>query len=241
MDELWVDTPYAEEISNHVEKWLGPVEYVLHEIISDVVHIDILVVKPGASRPCYTLVTSGMSAKRMTVPEGREDWALAELIITLPASNAYLASEERQSETDIGMDEKLDFEASEPPGYYPVRQLKQFARYPHLADSWIGPGHTLVTADPPEPLGEDTKMTGYLVELPYAIKSSVGFYLQTKEEVRVNFLQMYAIHTDELEFKLKYGADALMKKLIDDDSPATLAWYDPVRPSVLRKKFFGLF
>ena len=241
MGEMWIDTPYAEEIEDHVEKWIGPIGYVIHEIVSDVVHIDVLVVRPSDDRPCFTLVTSGMSAKRMNVPEGAEDWARSELIISLPASNTYLAEEDPSSGQS---DENKDSRAvgdGDPPGYYPVRHLTEYARYPHLENTWIGRGHTLVTADPPQPLGEDTQMTGYLFELPFAMSSLEGFNFQAKDGVQVNFLQMYPVHTDELNFKLKRGAEALMEKLMNSDVPNAIECFDPARPSVIKKKFFGLF
>ncbi|AJS59305.1 hypothetical protein UB51_13440 [Paenibacillus sp. IHBB 10380] len=44
-------------ISKHVEKYIGEIDGVFHEIISDLVHIDILIVKPTKKRNYYTLVT----------------------------------------------------------------------------------------------------------------------------------------------------------------------------------------
>lgn len=51
----------VEEISAHIERHLGPVDSVYHEILSDTVHIDVHIVKPTESFPFHRLVTSGMS------------------------------------------------------------------------------------------------------------------------------------------------------------------------------------
>ncbi|GFN30316.1 suppressor of fused domain protein [Paenibacillus xylaniclasticus] len=51
------DEHAAELISQHVEKYIGPIQSVYHEIISDLVHIDIIVVAPTPERNFYTLVT----------------------------------------------------------------------------------------------------------------------------------------------------------------------------------------
>jgi len=75
---------YIEAITSHISEHIGEVEFVDHEIISTAVHIDIHWVKPNSNFPFYTLVTSGMSDKPMTVPEGCEDSQYAELCILLP-------------------------------------------------------------------------------------------------------------------------------------------------------------
>jgi hypothetical protein len=54
------------------ETHLGEIHDVYHELISDLVHIDIHHVAPDDERPFHTLVTSGMSDLPMTVPEGVE-------------------------------------------------------------------------------------------------------------------------------------------------------------------------
>ena len=45
------DGRYLDPISSHIERHLGPIDNVLHEIVSDVVHIDLHHVRPTAERP----------------------------------------------------------------------------------------------------------------------------------------------------------------------------------------------
>ena len=59
---------HIEAISAHIERHLGPVSGVFHEIISDLVHIDVHVVPANDHCPYLRLVTSGMSDLPMTVP-----------------------------------------------------------------------------------------------------------------------------------------------------------------------------
>ena len=76
-------------ISEHIERHLGPVSGVYHELLSDKVHLDVHIVPPSADFPFYTLVTSGMSDRPMTVPPGAsiEDAPpFAELCILLPST-----------------------------------------------------------------------------------------------------------------------------------------------------------
>ena len=56
-----------EQISAHVEKHLGKIQTVLHELVSDAVHVDVHVVSPTLEFPFARLVTSGMSDLPMTL------------------------------------------------------------------------------------------------------------------------------------------------------------------------------
>lgn len=78
------DEENIEHISDHIQEHIGPIEMVFHEIISDVVHVDLHWVKPTRDKPYHTLVTSGMSDLPMTVPDGAENFRYAELMLSLP-------------------------------------------------------------------------------------------------------------------------------------------------------------
>jgi len=62
------DWDTIEAIDRHIARHFGPIATVWHEVVSDLVHIDVHVVEPSAERPSFTLVTSGMSDGPMTVP-----------------------------------------------------------------------------------------------------------------------------------------------------------------------------
>ena len=87
------------------------------------IHVDICVVPPSEERDYCTLVTMGMGAHRMNVPEELAEYKLerAELAIALPA------------------DWKLDQESmKDEKWYWPIRLLKSLARLPIASDSWLG-------------------------------------------------------------------------------------------------------
>src|SRR5262245_21875975 len=73
-----------EAITGHIERHLGRIETVFHELLSDVVHIDVHHVLPSAARPCHALVTSGMSDLPMAVPLEAEAPRHVELMVSLP-------------------------------------------------------------------------------------------------------------------------------------------------------------
>src|SRR5215471_13595300 len=116
-----------EQIDKHIETHIGKISTVLHEIASDLVHIDVHQVNPTQERPYYTLITSGMSDLPMTVPESAHDFRYAELMLCLPS------------------DWRLDHDDLKQGGdlyYWPIRWLKICARFPHEYKTWFGWGHT---------------------------------------------------------------------------------------------------
>ena len=73
-EESGVPEVYTEEemeaIEGHIQQYFGEFENVFHELSSPDIHVDICVVPPSKERNYYTLVTMGMGAHRMNVPEG---------------------------------------------------------------------------------------------------------------------------------------------------------------------------
>lgn len=75
----------SEVIEAHVETCIGPVSRVLHEIVSDLVHLDGRVIEATQQRPFHGRVTGGVSDRPLTVPDGLEDKRRVERLIALPA------------------------------------------------------------------------------------------------------------------------------------------------------------
>lgn len=81
---------YLDEIQAHIDKIYPCKEkepYVYHEIVSDIVHIDVNVIPPEGERNYYVLWTSGMSDLPMDLPDGSrnpKEYNRAELLMYLP-------------------------------------------------------------------------------------------------------------------------------------------------------------
>ncbi len=179
-----------EQISAHIEKFIGTPATVFHEIVSDLVHIDVHIVEPTPERDFYTLVTSGMSDKAM-VSAPLPDFRFAELLIALPAG--------------WELDQQA-FEKGE--NYWPVGILKMFARFPHEFDTWIWEGHTIPNGDPPQPYAINTAMACSLISYP--ILSPQEFQvLEISPQKKIHFLSIIPIYTEEMHFKLEQGTEAL--------------------------------
>ena len=228
------DPENIQRIADHIERHLGPVSGVYHEIISDLVHLDVHVVDPSPERNCYTLVTSGMSDAPMTVPEGAEGLNYAELVLQLPATwpldRIGVAAGKKAA------DELAEAELER--WYWPVRWLKTLARLPHEYDTWLGVGHTVPTADPPEPYADNTRLRCMLV-LPAMNEPDAFGELEAGPDKTIHFYSLVAIYPEEMDLKLKKGTDALIE-LFDKHKVDVVV--DPQRPNVAaRKKWLGLF
>ena len=185
---------YSEDemkaLDNHIEKFFGVFENVFHEIISHDIHVDIVVIEPTPKRNYYVLVTMGMGAKKMNVPDELKDLNLtrAELLVCLPP------------------DWKLD-SLDDEKWYWPLRWLKILARLPIEENSWLGFGHTIPNG---APFAENTSFGTILLGYPNLFgKKSMVCKLPNGEEV--NFYQLIPLYNEEVEYKLKNNAEALLK------------------------------
>ena len=214
-DPAFGDEKNIEAISEHIAEFVGPPDNVFHEIVSDLVHVDVHFVQPTKKRNYITLVTSGMSDRPMNAPEGQETKRYAELMICLPP--------------DWKMSEKA-FEKER--WYWPIRWLKTLARLPHEYDTWLWEGHTVPNGDPPEPFADNTDLCcAYLLRPALFPKEFFKLPLSKKKTVR--FFCLVPLYADETEFKLKNGSDALIDRL--DDAGVT-ELLDIERPSVCRRR-----
>ncbi len=214
------DSDSIDAISKHIEKYIGPADGVFHEIVSDLVHIDIHMVAPTEARPWHTLVTSGMSDRPMTVGDdpAMREFAHAELLICLPP--------------DWPLDEQ-SFE--DDANYWPIRWLKTIARMPHEYETWVGSGHTIPNGDPPEPFGSNTKMCCMLLLQSSLVEE--GFHQLKVGGKTINFYALFPLYKEEMEAKLKKGSDYLMEKF---DKEQITELLDVGRKNSCRK-FMGLF
>ena len=183
-----------EAVEAHIQQYFGKFENVFHELSSPDIHVDICVVPPSGDRDYYTLVTMGMGAHRMNVPEELAEYKLerAELAIALPG-NWKLKREDLKNER----------------WYWPIRLLKTLARLPIASDTWLGFGHTM---DNEEDFAKGTKLCAAILTGPQDTEDgSEVCILPSGEEV--NFYQVIPLYRDELDYKMEHDADALLDKM----------------------------
>ncbi len=214
-----VDVAHLHAISEHIEQHLGPIDYIFHELVSEYVHIDIHRIPPQKNRPYYTLVTSGMSERPMTVPNGAESLRFTELMLCLPPSWP-LTMEDFKDERN----------------YWPIRLLKVMARLPHEFRTWLGLSHSVPNGDPPGPYAPNTRFCCAVVVPPLTTTDSFRT-LNLDGDQTIHFYAVLPLYLEELECKLKEGMNVLIDRF---DSHRVTELINPRRKNSCRKKWFGL-
>lgn len=180
-----------ERVEGHINHCFGAFEQVFHEIISPDIHVDICLIPPAPERPYYTLVTMGMGAHRMNVPQELRESKLerAELAICLPP------------DWKLGQQEEA--------WYWPLRWLKELARLPGQEDTWLAWGHTV---DHGSPFAEDTALCGAILVGPGAFGPEAAV-CPLPDGDEINFYQVIPLYREEIDFKMANGAEALLDKM----------------------------
>jgi hypothetical protein len=211
-------------IEAHVTGFVGPVDWVFHEIVSDLVHIDVHVVAPTPDRPAWTLFTSGMSDLPMSSPEGAPQ--RLELMLALPP-------DWKLSQEDF-KDERW---------YWPVRLLKMLARLPHQYQTWLFMDHTIPNGDPAVEYAPGARFDGAIVLPAMSLPPDFSSFEACGEKHYV--MAVYPLYGDEMRLKLDHGAELLMDllekagvtEILEPGRPSVAATYTPPK----KKRFFGLF
>jgi hypothetical protein len=220
--ELVSDDTTITAIADHIERHLGPVQGVYHELLSDKVHLDVHVVAPSADFPFYALITSGMSDRPMTVPpEASPDEAppFAELCMLLPSTWNIPADSAEVAAAFA--DENV---------YWPIRWLKLLARLPHEYGTWLGFGHTIPNGEDAAPFANDTELGCMLlltaISLPEEFQT-----LAIGPDKTVQFYTLYPLYREEMDLKMTQGVGALLDRFEEYDISDVL---DLARPNVAR-------
>ncbi|PYI51607.1 suppressor of fused domain protein [Paenibacillus flagellatus] len=191
---------YTEEIVDHfMRAFPNRTCGVFHEIISDLVHIDVNVMEPTEREPFWILYTTGMSDLPMTLPEEileelGDGIDRAELMIFLPTS--WEMSEQAFKDDN---------------NYWPIRLMKQLARFPHQYNTWLSYGHTIPNYREYEPYAEGTGLNGVVL---YKLDDDLSV-IPTKDGNKVHAYFLVPLYREEMEYKLEYGMEALMEKLFE--------------------------
>lgn len=202
-----------DTVQEHIAKYFGDYDNVMHEIASEGIHLDVCVIPPREEHNYYTLVTLGMGAHKMNVPEELADQKLerAELLINLPPD--WNLTQEAMR------DDKW---------FWPIRILKSTARYPlRERDTWLGWGHTLGDDDG-VPFSDGTKLCGALLLSP-GVFGEDSYVCKLADGDEVNFYQLIPLYKEEIDFKREHGVDELLEKCSDE----TLEVIDPQRLNVI--------
>ena len=202
----------TEAIEKHMEGifpgWQG---FVYHEIVSDLVHIDVHVLR-SPEGDCQLLYTTGMSDLPMNLPEeiaDREDLKYAELYMLLPG------------DWDLGgvgaSTQDLPYER-----FWPIRMLTFLARFPHEYQTWLGWGHTIPNGPDYTPVCDGLGFGGAVLDSLSAVPP-----LTTEEGREISFYLLIPAYKEEIEYKLKYGMEELSRRFAEGKLPVVLNVHRP--------------
>ncbi len=198
---------WRQGLEQHLLRHLGDFR-VYHEIVSDLIHLDLAIFEPSAERPYYTAITMGVSDAPLNVPPDLRDYRHQELMLYLPPSW------------------DLDFEESGERSWWPFRMLKKLGRFLHQHDTFFAPGHS-VTGDDADPFIAGSKLSAVMLLPPF---EPDAFDTLEIAGAPCRFLWVAPITANECEYKLEHGADALMTRLRQAGISPLI---DPNRASVI--------
>ena len=209
-------------IQRHIERNIGKIAEVYHQRFSEKLHVDICVVEPDKEKDWYTLVTMGMGAYRMNLPEPLLDYRRprAELVLRLPK----------------------DWKIRSFRGKYrwPLNLLAELAKYPLVENTFLSTGHTV---DMQRKLFWGLEFTGAVL-----VPAKLSGCLLPQMEM-VDFYEVWPLYPEELELKRLFGLDPLMQRLetqkepclrentaVSNEAPGLMLDWDRWHLTVIEKK-----
>ncbi len=195
-DTMSKDIPNSvENIDSHLDHFFDDNAdiVVFDEIESELIHRDIYFIKATEDRAFHILLSCGMSAMPMKIPEDIESSELAEVMILLPK------------------EWNLDYESfSDERNYWPIRIMKELMMLPHQNKTWLGFGHTFGHEDDEEfaeGIGFNSVMLAHSMEL-----SADFTQIELENNEIIDIYTLIPLYKEELEFKKQNSAYDLLER-----------------------------
>lgn len=208
-----------DAVATHVAHEIGPV----HGIIAlgkprpEALPLALLHVPATEHKPFQVLVSAGMSAYRMTIPEDVEDD---------PADRIELA---------LALPPDWNVQSSDPNDVWPLRLLARLARFPSEAEEWLCEGHTIPNGNPPHPFSPNTQLSCALIAPPLTLPPEAQAFRAPHGDLRI--LAVVPLYDREVEFKVNEGSQALFERLDEYEITEII---DPERRAVAGGTLFDL-
>lgn len=201
-----------QTVENHIIKYYGDYARTVPVKESETLNLKIYVIEPSKGRDYYTLITSGMGAYKMELPDDFRDTEIDRIELVM-----YLSS-----------DWNMDIAFSNPTGliaggsvtpvlgnmYYkwnwPVKILKNLAQIPADNESYFVKGNIM---DDEEPFSSSTNDSGVVLINP-AYVSDEGMVCELPCGEKVKFLQVFPITTNEIERALNLNQSLIFHRMI---------------------------
>ena len=210
-------TPYeAQTIQDHIIKHYGNISRTVMVKECERLDLNLYVIEPTKERDFYTVVTSGMGAYQMDIPDDFKDDNVdrIELLIYLSSNWDIDSAFKSSPEATTG----LIIEGSVTPLFgninaqwnYPIQILKNLAQAPVNNESYFVMGNIM---DDETPFSESTHDSGGILIFP-AYTTEEGQECTLPDGQKVGFLQIMPITTDEIERAANLNRNLIFHKLI---------------------------
>jgi len=174
---------YAELRERVYREFFGKSQGVSTEMWPFLPRIDVFIYPPTrVGRTWYTLASSGMSDKPMTLVEGVDRSSARREIVLY----------------------------CETPDEEYINMVREFAHFPHQKSTWLGPGQIVPNGDPPAPLFENSQLCAVLLMESVVNPDRQLATKVVLDGDPVDFLWIVPITQAEVDYKLKNGFDAMM-------------------------------
>lgn len=185
----------VEVIDNHLDKFFDESDEinVFDEIKSEIIHRDIYFIEANEDRPFHILLSCGMSALPLNVPENIDSSEYAEVMFLLP--------KEWNMNFESFKDER---------NYWPIRLMKEIMMSPHENNSWFGFGHTFQFSDMEEfaeGIGFNSVMLAHSIELSEEFTT-----ISLEDNKQIDIYTLIPLYPEELEFKKQNSVGELLDK-----------------------------
>lgn len=185
----------VEIVDNHLDRFFDENDdiVVFDEIKSEIIHRDIFLIKATDDRPYHILLSCGMSALPMKIPEDIESSEFAEVMILLPKEwNLNLESFSNEQ------------------NYWPIRVMKELMMLPHSNKTWLGYGHAFGHEGDNE-FAEGVGFNSVLLMNSMELSSEFT-QIELENDKVVDIYTLMPLYKEELEFKKEKGTYELLKK-----------------------------
>lgn len=173
-----------KEIILDIEDRFGECMTILHEIVSDDLHIDIAVVPPTDDMDFYKLFTVGMGSKEMNIPKELKRQKLQRAELAMFISKDWIINTDNVKY------------------HWSIQLLKTIAHMPFIQNTWIGEEHTI-------DLLNAEKFGGFSGALLLSLQSGRDAIILNSGK-HLNFYLTIPLFKEEMLYKNQNGYDELL-------------------------------
>lgn len=206
-------SPYElQTVEDHIIKHFGNISRTIPVKESENLDLRIYVIEPTKERDFYTLVTCGMGAYKMELPDDFKDTDIDRIELLMYLSPDWNMDLALSKPTGLITGETVTpiFGSMYDEWNYPVKVLKNLAQAPVDNDSYFVMGNIM---DDEEPLSPSTNDTGGILISP-AYASEEGCVCTLPDGEKVRFLQVMPIQTYEIDRAANLDQSLIFHRMI---------------------------